>query len=155
MSSNWYLCNMLAHVINFSHSVDLWPIPAQWDRIYSIYIYRIMKATKVVGFIYYHLYMSILNWFIWFHRFYIDIFGKSTIQSRRCENSGSNPPAPGVWIEKMPPEPKAREAFFSIHTTGAGGFEPEFSHLLLWIVEFPILCHSYEHMLQFYFSIYY
>ena len=25
-------------------------------------------------------------------------------------------------LKKMPPEPKAREAFFSIHTTGAGGF---------------------------------
>ena len=25
-------------------------------------------------------------------------------------------------LKKMPPEPKVREAFFSIHMTGAGGF---------------------------------
>ena len=25
-------------------------------------------------------------------------------------------------LKKMPPKPKAREAFFSIHTTGEGGF---------------------------------
>ena len=47
-------------------------------------------------------------------------------------------PLQSCELKKMPPSPSAREAFFSIHTPGAGGFEPEFSHLPLWIVEFPI-----------------
>ena len=47
-------------------------------------------------------------------------------------------PLQSCELKKMPPSPSAWEAFFSIHTPGAGGFEPEFSHLPLWIVEFPI-----------------
>ena len=66
-----------------------------------------------------------------------NFIGNSTIQSGRCENSGSNPPAPGVWIEKNASRAKGEGGiFFQFTWLKREDLQAKFSRLKLWIVVF-------------------